>query len=107
MRLVNVFYDRVRKDELLAPVFSAVDWETHLPIMYNFWGSILLGEQSYHDSPLSKHMPLKISTAHFNRWLELFVGTVDELFYGFVATEAKTRAETIARLFQYKMGLMG
>lgn len=104
-RLVNTFYDQVKKDELLAPSFAHVDWTHHLPIMYNFWSSVLLGDMSYNGSPLQKHMGLPITKDHFTRWLKLFIENVDIEFAGPVAAEAKNRAQTIASLFQYKMGL--
>jgi hemoglobin len=104
-RLVNRFYDQVRKDALLAPVFAHVDWPQHLPIMYNFWSSVLLGDGSYNGSPMSKHIGLTITREHFQSWLKLFMNTVDSEFAGPVADEAKSRAKTIADLFQYKMGL--
>ncbi len=94
-------------DSLLAPVFARVDWPHHLPIMYNFWSSVLLGDRSYSGNPLAKHMNLKIEKEHFTRWLELFTATVDEYFEGFNANEAKNRARTVADLFQFKMGLSG
>ena len=105
-QLVNRFYDRVRKDELLAPVFAHVDWPHHLPIMYNFWSSVLLGDMSYNGSPLAKHIGLPINQEHFGRWLKLFSDTVDSEFSGPIAAEAKNRALTIANLFQHKLGLM-
>jgi hemoglobin len=104
--LVNSFYERVNKDALLAPVFAHVDWPHHLPIMYNFWSSVLLGDMSYNGSPLAKHIGLPINREHFSRWLALFTETVDSEFSGPVAEEAKNRATTIASLFQHKMGLM-
>lgn len=104
--LVNKFYNQVKTDELLALIFAHVDWPNHLPVMYNFWASILLGDQSYQGNPMSKHFPLKINREHFTRWLQLFMKTVDENFSGPVANEAKNRANTIAQMFQYKMGLM-
>ena len=103
--LVNEFYAKVKADQLLAPVFANVNWPHHLPIMYNFWSSVLLGDLSYSGNPLAKHMALDINKDHFSKWLELFTATVDENFLGFNATEAKSRALTIANLFQYKMGL--
>ena len=104
--LVNKFYERVRADELLAPVFAHVDWPHHLPVMYNFWSSVLLGDMSYTGSPMSKHIGLAITGDHFTQWLKLFVETVDAEFNGPIADEAKNRAQNIASLFQYKMGLM-
>lgn len=104
--LVDSFYHKVNADELLGPAFAHVDWPHHLPIMYNFWSSVLLGEMSYSGNPLAKHMNLAIGKEHFSRWLELFTATVDEHFEGYNATEAKNRAHTVAQLFQYKMGLL-
>lgn len=104
--LVNSFYEKVNKDPLLAPVFAHVDWPEHLPVMYKFWSSMLLGEQSYQGNPFQKHMNLKIGTQHFSRWVELFLETVDEHFTGEKAIEVKERAQHIANVFQYKMGLL-
>lgn len=100
--LVNSFYERVRKDDLLSLLFSHVDWPTHLPVMYNFWSSLLLGDQSYQGSPFQKHLPLAIGAAHFQQWLSLFTQTVDQHFTGEKADEVKSRARSIATLWQHK-----
>jgi hemoglobin len=105
-RLVDAFYEKVRADAILAPHFAHVDWPHHLPVMYNFWSSVLLGEMSYSGNPIGKHLPLKIEGHHFSRWLELFTETVDENFEGYNATEAKNRARVVAELIQFKMGLV-
>jgi len=104
--LVDRFYDKVQTDELLGPVFSHVDWPHHLPIMYNFWSSMLLGDQSYQGNPLQKHLPLPIQTRHFEQWLRLFRQTIAENFSGEKADEAVMRAESIAGIFQLRMGLV-
>ena len=106
IHLVDSFYTNVREDKLLAPAFSHVDWQHHLPIMYNFWSSMLLGDQSYQGNPFQKHVHLAIDSSHFDRWLELFCHTVDEHFIGFNADEVKSRATSIAGIFQHKMGLL-
>lgn len=103
--LVDRFYDKVTSDQLLGPIFSHVDWPHHLPTMYNFWSSILLGDQTYQGNPLQKHLPLPVAAEHFDRWLFLFLQTVTENFEGEKAEEAKIRAQSIASLFQFKMGL--
>jgi hemoglobin len=103
--MVDKFYDKVKSDELLGPVFSHVDWPHHLPVMYNFWSSMLLGDQTYRGNPLQKHLPLPIDKKHFSRWLELFKKTIDENFSGEKAEEVKMRAESIASIFQLRMGL--
>jgi hemoglobin len=104
--LVDRFYEKVNTDDLLAPIFNdfaKVNWETHMPVMYAFWSSILLGEASYSGRPFPKHLPLPIQKEHFNRWLELFHRTVDDNFEGELAIEAKNRASTIAQIFSHKI----
>lgn len=104
--LVDSFYKKVNKDDLLSPIFNdfaKVNWETHMPVMYAFWSSILLGEASYSGRPFPKHLPLPIQKEHFNRWLELFHRTVDDNFEGELAIEAKNRASTIAQIFSHKI----
>jgi hemoglobin len=103
--LVNKFYDKVNNDPLLSPVFSHVDWVKHLPIMYQFWSSMILGEQSYRGNPFQRHMNLPIGAGHFNQWLKLFFNAVDETFSGDKAEEIKQRASSIAGLFQHRMNI--
>ena len=104
--LIDKFYEKVKADLLLGPVFAHVNLPDHLPIMYDFWSSMLLGEQTYRGNPIQKHLPLNIEKEHFTRWLQLFKETVDQNFAGANAEEVKTRADSIASIFQYKMGLI-
>jgi hemoglobin len=104
--LVDSFYTKVKADDLLAPVFKHVDWSIHLPRMYDFWASIVLGSQAFHGDPFQKHTHLPIDSSHFNRWLKLFDHTVDEHFSGYNAEQVKGRAKSIAGIFQHKMGLL-
>lgn len=73
-RLVHGFYDRVRADPLLAPIFAdhITDWGPHLRTMVDFWSSVALMSGRYHGAPLPKHLPLPIDHTHFDRWLSLF-----------------------------------
>ena len=103
--LVDRFYDKVNRDKLLGPIFSHVDWSHHLPIMYDFWSSMLLGDQTYRGNPLQKHLHLDIGKNHFEQWLALFKETVDENFEGEKADEVKMRAQSIAGVFQVKMDI--
>ena len=103
--LVDGFYDKVRSDPFLKSVFSHVDWLNHLPVMYDFWSSMLLGDQSYRGNPFQKHLPLNLTSAHFERWLALFHQTVDEIFAGPSAEELKMRSKSIAEVWQHKMNL--
>lgn len=108
-RLVDAFYDKINQDALLAPIFNEhakVDWEKHLPIMYRFWSSILLGTASYQGQPFPKHAFLPVNQTHFAQWLRLFYETITETFRGPVAEEAKRRAANIARIFSNKIRLI-
>lgn len=108
--LVDQFYEQVRKHERLGYIFdvvAAVDWEEHLPKLYDFWASMLLGEMSFKGNPMQKHMALSKLTAmteqEFSEWLRLFVHTVDTHFSGEKAEEAKIRAGNIARLMLHNI----
>ena len=104
--LVNTFYDKVRKDELIGPIFNERiqdRWPHHLEKMYTFWQTVLLGEHTYYGSPFPPHAQLPVEAHHFERWLELFYATIDDLFTGEKATEAKWRAGKMAEMFQYKV----
>jgi hemoglobin len=104
--LVSKFYNKVNHDELLSPVFAHVDWVAHLPVMYNFWSTMLLGDKTYEGNPFQKHIHLPIQIKHFNQWLLLFTKTVDENFAGEKAEETKQRARSIADIFLHKMKLI-
>lgn len=107
--LVDTFYDKVRKDELLAPIFveKITEWQNHLDTLYRFWQTILLEQQTYQGAPFPKHSDLPLTHQHFDRWLSLFHQTVDDLYTGPVAEEAKFHAIKISEVFRYKMELTG
>ncbi len=107
--LVDSFYEKVNGDPLLSPVFNdtaKVNWEEHLPVMYSFWSAVLFDTNTYKGQPFTSHIDLPIDKEHFRRWLELFKQTVDEHFEGTTAREAKERADSIAVIFQMKLGLI-
>ncbi len=104
-RLVDAFYSRVKKDELLGPVFheKIKDWGPHLELMYDFWNTVLFGKSGYRGNPFSKHITLPVKAEHFARWVKLFHETLDALFEGIVANNAKSKASKISLLFQHKL----
>jgi hemoglobin len=108
-KLVNVFYDKIKTDTEIGYFFTEVakvDWEKHLPIMYNFWENILFSTGNFEGNPMLKHKDLhqksKLNPAHFLDWNTLFNDTVDELFTGDRATEIKQRAKNIAAVMMTK-----
>ena len=108
--LVDTFYKQVLVDDVIGFIFTDVakiSMEKHMPTMYNFWETILLGKMAYKGNPMSKHFDLNkkspLLPEHFARWKKLWFATIESLFEGERATEAKTRANTIAYLMESKM----
>jgi hemoglobin len=108
--LIKKFYSKVQKDDTIGFIFNdiaKVNWEQHLPVMYDFWETLLLDAASYRKNAMEVHYTLNrkvpLTEIHFQRWLQLFSETTDELFTGKIATMAKTKAKSIASLMQFKM----
>jgi hemoglobin len=102
--LVHEFYQGVRADPELGPVFDAAidDWEPHLARMVEFWSTTMLGTKSFQGNVYGKHMALPgVQPAHFQRWLVLFQATADRLFEPAVAQEFRLVASRIAQSLQY------
>lgn len=108
-QLVDAFYQRVRNDVVLAPVFEsklAGKWGAHLPRMYAFWTKVLLGTGEFQSNVFGKHMALSgIDKEHFVRWLTLFRMTSIEIFGIETAQPILTVAERIASSLQ--LGFFG
>ena len=102
-RLVVAFYRAVAMDDVLGPIFAAahVDWSEHHDRLTDFWAWQLLGQPAYERNPLLAHRAVHVRTPlageHYDRWLELFETTVDELFAGPTAEAAKRRAHAMAK----------
>lgn len=104
--LVDTFYDKVRKDDLIGNIFdSRIEdrWPEHLEKMYRFWETVLLDNHTYQGSPFAPHARLPVERAHFDRWIALFTETVDENFAGETARKAIWRGEKMAEMFQHKI----
>lgn len=101
--LVSEFYRRAFDDELLGPIFidvARLDLERHMPIMCDFWETVLFRAGLYHRNALALHVNLNekvpLTAMHFDRWLELWVANVDEHYVGDKAELAKLQARRIA-----------
>lgn len=97
-RVVRAFYDRIRADALLGPVFEdrITDWEPHLQRMFAFWSSVTLMSGRYSGQPMAKHAFLPVDARHFDRWLQLFGETVRDLCQPAAAEIFEDRAGRIA-----------
>lgn len=104
--LVDTFYGRVQEDEFIGPIFNSKlegRWPEHIEKMYAFWETILLEEYTYRGKPFPPHAQLPVEAVHFEAWKVLFNATVDELYEGKIADEAKWRAERMAAMFLSKI----
>ncbi|MBA5687391.1 group III truncated hemoglobin [Rugamonas apoptosis] len=103
--LVHTFYDDVRADPELAPIFNNAigdQWEPHLARMVEFWCTVMLGHKSFQGNVFGTHMQLSgVEPRHFRRWLDLFMATVQRLFAPEVAEEFLIVARRIASSLQY------
>jgi hemoglobin len=109
-KLLDEFYKKVVDDDLIGVFFTKVvqlDWEKHMPVMYDFWETTLLGNMKYKGNPMTKHIELSRKKAvhpeHFDRWLMLWKDTVNEHFSGLKAEDAIQRAVQIGGLMLFKI----
>lgn len=109
-RLVRAFYGRALQDPIIGWIFvdvARLDLEEHVPVIASFWETILLGAQSYSGGAFHPHAALhakvELRAGHFDRWLALWTATVDELFVGERAEQAKSHAHRVARAFHRRL----
>lgn len=103
LNLVETFYTRAFADDLIGHIFTDVvhmDLPRHMPIMADFWQTVLFKAGLYSRNALKIHFDIHakepLTLEHFNRWLQLWTNTVDELFAGEKAEMAKVQAHLIA-----------
>ena len=110
-KFIVAFYEGVKKDPTIGYIFTDVvhmNWEKHIPLIVDFWETILLDNPVYKKNAMEVHYDLNkkvpLQKEHFTSWLTLFNAAVDELYEGKTAALAKTRAKSIADVMLFKMG---
>lgn len=102
--LVHGFYDEVRADPMLGPIFDREigdGWDAHLNTMCDFWSSVVLMSGRFKGAPMVVHARIpEIDATHFARWLELFRQTARALTPPDAAALFIGRSEAIARRLQ-------
>ncbi|OIR01359.1 group 3 truncated hemoglobin ctb [mine drainage metagenome] len=108
--IVDRFYDKIKTDEVIGFIFNdiaKVNWEKHLPVMYDFWENAIFYSGTYSGNPMNLHNHLHhirpLSSKHFDQWNKLFNETVDEHFNGEKAKLIKQRALSISTVMQQKI----
>ncbi|QNM86447.1 group III truncated hemoglobin [Polaribacter pectinis] len=104
--LVNIFYSKIRKDDLLGPIFNShipeERWPEHLEKLTDFWETNLFGIAKFKGNPTQKHLNVdrnlnhNTSQEHFGRWLQIWFQTIDEHFEGLLANKAKEASRRMA-----------
>ncbi|KTD40318.1 group III truncated hemoglobin [Legionella parisiensis] len=109
-KLVTHFYQKVQQDEILGPIFNdtaQIDWDEHIPLLCQFWNSIMLKTNEYHGNAYQKHTLLKqriqIEETHFVRWLNLFQEEAVNHLPWDAAKEIFQKASYIAKSLKYGM----
>jgi hemoglobin len=113
-QLVSQFYPKIIQDPIVGPYFTqrlgsdinSQKWQEHLELLTNFWTMQALGDMSYHGSPLAPHFSMSgLDKESFQRWLELFYETIDEVYTPSVGAFFKERSSNIARNFMINLGI--
>jgi hemoglobin len=109
-KMLEAFYKKVFKDDLISHFFLEVvplNLETHIPVITDFWESVLLDGRGYRKNVMEIHLNIseksRIEKAHLDRWVKIFSETVDEMFEGAKASLAKQRAVSIATMMNVKI----
>jgi hemoglobin len=107
--LVERFYDKVRRDPELSPVFNAAvhDWDDHKRTLTSFWSSVALKTASYRGNPMAAHRAHPIRAEHFDRWLNLWRETTAEVLAPEHAAQLCQYAERIGQSLRYGLGFNG
>jgi hemoglobin len=107
-RLVDTFYERVRADAEIGPVFERAvhDWPAHKALLVAFWSSVALGTRRYRGNPMAVHRGVAgIDAAHFERWLALWRRTAADVLDPEAAAAMVAHAERIGRSLREGLGL--
>jgi hemoglobin len=109
-RLVRAFYGKALEDPIIGFLFTDVaklDLEAHIPQITSFWETVLLDAHSYSGGAFRPHAELHMKAGlrpgHFERWLKLWFGTVDDMFAGERANAAKIHALRVAQAFMRRL----
>lgn len=108
--MVTRFYDRVKKDDRLGPLFNdvyKVNWADHLPLMFDFWENTLFYTGNYQGNPMLVHQNLHqqapLREEDFERWIALFYAVLDEEYEGEKADLARQRAASISTILKLRL----
>ena len=107
--LLERFYERVRADPMLGPVFTGAveSWPDHMQRLEQFWSSVMFGTGVYKGNPMQAHLQhaAVISVGMFERWLQLWSQVTNELLIPQLASVLQQKAARIAESLMISLRL--
>lgn len=107
---LDAFYKKVKVDDTIGYIFNdvaSINWDDHMPKIYAFWESILMGKPGFSGDIMGVHRLLdqkeRLTKNHFDQWIRLFEETLHEMYAGAVVNEAINRAKTIRRTMEFNL----
>jgi hemoglobin len=107
--LMTEFYKKLLSDDSINYLFTdiaKINLTHHLPVLVDFWDSVLFQSDTYRKNVMQLHLNLHAQSPllpqHFETWLRYFKETVDEMFEGEKAFLAIERANSIATVMKIK-----
>lgn len=102
--MVTRQYADITQDELLEPYFDFrpgfIDWQAHIATVTDYWCHLVLGAPEYDIDTLENHRQLHehdpFTPELFDRWLQIFLDTVNGGWSGPHADVANKRATGMA-----------
>lgn len=108
--LLRAFYEKAFTDELIGHFFTKVvplNLDTHIPVITDFWEAIIFNKHTYKKNVMVVHQHIHhlshIKKEHLDRWVQIFTGTVEDMFEGEKAELIKQRATSIATIMDIKL----
>jgi hemoglobin len=108
--LMTEFYKKLLADDSINYLFTdiaKINLTHHLPVLVDFWDSVLFQSDTYRKNAMQLHLNLHAQSPllpqHFETWLRYFKETVDEMFEGEKAFLAIERANSIATVMKIKI----
>lgn len=108
--LIEAFYTKLKADEQIGFIFTEaviLDFDKHLPVVCDFWESVLLNNPVYKGNVMHKHIDLdkkvKLLPEHFDRWGIIFLEEINQRFEGDTTDELIRRVNAMLPFMKFKV----
>ena len=107
--IVSLFYSKAMTDPVIKHIFeiAAIDLKHHLPLICDFWESILFDKALYQGNVMLKHLAsnklTRLEEKHFDQWLFIWHQTISNNFNGVYADKASQKANLMKEIMLFKI----